>query len=121
MTRPVMRQNTDSPFIRGDVPDKLTGGHLDWMTIVSNAFSGACGEGNIKNIDGVVVGQYKAFCGLVMLSVSIDANTTIIMPSKGKRRIMMNFSDGQAIWADNDGNLTITVTNPVEGWGTYWG
>jgi hypothetical protein len=125
-----LRLNTDSPFIKGTFPNPLVRGHLDWMTIVSNAMQGSCGDGNISDTKGNVVGRYKAFGGLVICTMHIapetigaTQTTTIRMPSSPFNRAPVFFSDGTMKWGskvDNIWTVEITFNSELDGQCNYW-
>ena len=119
-----LRLNTDSPFLKEKFDNPLKGSHLNWITIVSDAMQGSCGHGNISDNNGNVIGQYKAFGGMVMCTIHVQPGTTVIrMPSNPFNRAPVMFSDNQTQWGvkvDNIWTVTVTTTIELDGWCSYW-
>lgn len=114
-----MRFVTDSPFIRGDMPVKLTGTHLQWMTDVSVNMKGSSGITPLL-VDGVEVGEAKAIGGIIYAYFSVSANTTIKFPDYIAPAPCF-LSDGTVMWPTTNNELLVLTNILVHGWYTYRG
>ena len=121
-----MRSITDSPFLKEEFKNPLTGAHLSWMSSVSDNQQGGTGNGIVRDGNGNVVGKYKSVGGLCWVGVAVPASSTITitMPSKPAYRGPLLFSDGQSLWGSVDGDgkwtITVTATAALDGYGLYW-
>ena len=116
-----INQLSQSPFVKGQFPNPLTGAHLSWISSLSESMRGANGSGSIYS-GASVVGGYKAIGGLVSCWLSL--------PSAGTFAISLPdyinpgpcfFSDGQIVWPATNNVISITTTVPVSGWCTFRG
>ena len=120
-----LRLNTDSPFLKDAYPNPLKGGHLNWMTIISDAMQGSCGDGDIQDNNGNAVGRFKAFGGLVMCTFSFPSKDSYVvrMPSNPFNTSPLFLSDGSQYWgvkAENIWTISFAIENAVDGYCTYW-
>ena len=120
-----LRLNTDSPFLKGEFPNPLKGAYLSWMTTVSDALQGSNGDGKIKDHNGVELGKFKSFGGLVMCTLHFtDAGDyTFTMPSNPFNLAPVFLSDGQTVWGtktDNIWTVVVTVVAGTDGYSSYW-
>ena len=113
------------PHLKGEVPNPLTGPHLDWMSRVSKSLQGSNGSGDIRISTNDIVGKYKAIGGVCSCTISLPtAGTyTIVMPSDPTNVAPVHFSDGQIQWGSVDSDkiwtIQVTTTSSVTAYCSY--
>lgn len=110
-----------SPWLRGIIPNPLSGPYLTWLANISDVLSGLGGSGDIVS-NGEVVGSYKAVGGLVHAYLVVPASGTINVTFPAlKSAGPLICEDGQTVWPDNSGNVTVTSTSGTRCYITYRG
>lgn len=110
-----------SPWLRGMIPNPLTGPYLTWLANVSDILSGMGGAGDIVS-NGEVVGGYKAVGGIVHCWLTVPANGALDVTFPGMKSAgPLVCEDGQTVWPDNSGRAVLTSTSGTRCTITYRG
>lgn len=118
-----LKQVTNSPFLKGEIPKVPTGPHLAWMTELSDAVKGASGEGQVT-YGGSTIGGYKAVGGTVTAWFTINPAgqpVTITFPDYTYPG-PCHLSNGEVIWPSENNKLSISgLDTEISGWYQYRG